>query len=144
MLLGAVNTDEALQGGFKRKGPSYNEKSLSHNDDRGGKIMGQKIHPKGLRLGINEDWDSSWYAEGQDYCNNLDEDIKLRKYMKRKLYKAGISRIRIARRANQIEIILFTARPGLIIGKGGRDVAFIREEIVAMTKKQVQLDIQEE
>jgi len=106
--------------------------------------MGQKIHPRGLRLGINEDWDGSWYAEGQNYCENVDEDIKLRKFLKRKLYRAGISRIRIARRANQIEIILFSARPGLIIGKGGRDVAFIRDEIVAMTKKQVQLDIQEE
>ncbi|MCX5749417.1 MAG: 30S ribosomal protein S3 [Candidatus Saganbacteria bacterium] len=105
--------------------------------------MGQKIHPRGLRLGINEDWDSSWYAEGQNYSNNVDEDMMIRKFLKRKLYKAGISKIRISRRANQIEIILFTARPGLIIGKGGRDIAFIRDEIVAMTKKQAQVDVQE-
>ena len=105
--------------------------------------MGQKIHPRGLRLGIVEDWDSTWYAEGQAYADNLNEDLKVRKFLKNKLYKAGIARIKIARRANQIEIIIFTAKPGLIIGKGGRDIAMIRDEVIAMTKKQVQIDIQE-
>lgn len=105
--------------------------------------MGQKIHPRGFRLGIIEDWDSSWYAEGQAYSDNVNEDIKIRKFLKDKLYKAGIARIRIARRANQIEIIIFTAKPGLIIGKGGRDIAAIRDEVIMMTKKQVQIDIQE-
>ena len=106
--------------------------------------MGQKIHPKGLRLGIIEDWDGNWFAEGQDYADNVDEDSKIRKFLKNKLYKAGISRIKISRRANQIEIDLFTARPGVIIGKGGRDIAVIRDEVVLMTKKQVQINIQEE
>lgn len=106
--------------------------------------MGQKVHPRGFRLGVIEDWDASWYAEGQDYSDNLDEDIKIRKYLKNKLYRAGISRIKISRRANQIEIDLYTARPGIIIGKAGRDVAVIRDEVLRMTKKQVQLNIQEE
>ncbi len=106
--------------------------------------MGQKIHPRGLRLGIIEDWDSTWYAEGQTYSDNLFEDSKVRKFLKNKLYKAGVSKIKIARRANQIEIDIFTAKPGLIIGKGGRDIAAVRDEIVLMTKKQVQINIQEE
>jgi len=106
--------------------------------------MGQKIHPRGLRLGIIEDWDSTWYAEGQAYSDNLFEDSKVRKFLKNKLYKAGVSKIKVARRANQIEIDIFTAKPGLIIGKGGRDIAAVRDEIVLMTKKQVQINIQEE
>ncbi|MFH1826618.1 MAG: 30S ribosomal protein S3 [bacterium] len=106
--------------------------------------MGQKIHPKGLRVGINEDWDSFWYATGADYSRQLEEDIRLRKYLKDNLYKAGISRIRIGRKANQIEIDLYTARPGLIIGKGGREVAAIREKIIKLSGKQIQLNVHEE
>lgn len=106
--------------------------------------MGQKIHPIGLRLGIVEGWSGIWYAEGQAYADNVDEDSKIRKYLKRKLFKAGISKIVISRRANQIEVDLYTARPGIIIGKGGRDVAVIREDLMKMTKKQIQLNIQEE
>ena len=105
--------------------------------------MGQKIHPHGLRLGIIESWDSNWYAEGQAYSDNLAEDRSIRAYLKKKLYKAGIAKIKIARRANQIEIDLFTAKPGIIIGKGGRDVAIVRDELVLMTKKQIALNIQE-
>lgn len=106
--------------------------------------MGQKIHPRGLRLGIIDDWDSTWYAEGQSYSENLMEDAKVRTFLKNKLYKAGVSKIRIARRANQIEIDIHTAKPGLIIGKGGRDIAAVRDEVVLLTKKQVQINIKEE
>ena len=106
--------------------------------------MGQKIHPRGFRLGVIEGWDSNWYAEGQAYSDNLFEDSKIRKFLKNKLYKAGVSKIKIARRANQIEVDIYTAKPGLIIGKGGRDIAAVRDEIVLMTKKQVQMNIQEE
>ncbi len=106
--------------------------------------MGQKIHPRGLRLGIVDDWDSNWYAEGQSYSDNLMEDSKIRNFLKNKLYKAGVSRIKIARRANQIEIDIHTAKPGLIIGKGGRDIGAVRDEVVLMTKKQVQINIKEE
>lgn len=105
--------------------------------------MGQKVHPKGLRLGIVEDWDSTWYSH-KDYAKFLAEDLAIRKYLKSKVYRAGISRIKISRRGGQIEIDLYTARPGIIIGKGGRDVTFLRDELVGLTKKQVQLNIQEE
>jgi len=106
--------------------------------------MGQKCHPRGLRLGITEDWDSCWYAGGSNYADFLEEDLKIRKFLKQKLYRAGIAKIKIARRANQIEVNIFTARPGIIIGKGGRDVAIVRDELVKMTGKQVQLDVSEE
>ncbi|MBU0687161.1 MAG: 30S ribosomal protein S3 [Candidatus Margulisbacteria bacterium] len=105
--------------------------------------MGQKAHPKGLRLGIIEDWDSNWYAE-RNYADNLVEDRKIRTFLKNKLYRAGISKIKIARRANQIEIDLYTAKPGLIIGKGGREVAALRDQLVALIKKQIQLNVREE
>lgn len=106
--------------------------------------MGQKVNPKGLRIGIIEGWESFWYASDAEYGKQLAEDIKLRKYLKENLYKAGISRIWIGRKANQIEIDIHTARPGLIIGKGGKEVAAIREELMKMTSKQIQLNIQEE
>lgn len=106
--------------------------------------MGQKVHPKGLRLGIIEDWESFWYADDQNFARMLAEDIELRKYLKNSLYKAGISKIRITRRANQIEIDLYTAKPGLIIGKGGKEVSAIREELVKKAGKQVQLNVYEE
>jgi small subunit ribosomal protein S3 len=106
--------------------------------------MGQKIHPKGLRIGIIENWDSFWYASDQEYGKHLAEDIELRKYLKNNLYKAGISRIFIGRKANQIEIDLYTARPGLIIGKGGKEVAAIREELIRRSGKQIQLNVHEE
>ncbi len=106
--------------------------------------MGQKVNPKGLRVGIIEDWDSFWYANDQEYGRHLAEDIKLRRYLKNNLFKAGISRIRIGRKANQIEIDLYTARPGLIIGKGGKEVGAIRDEVIKMTGKQIQLNVHEE
>ncbi|KPJ69838.1 30S ribosomal protein S3 [candidate division WOR-1 bacterium DG_54_3] len=106
--------------------------------------MGQKVNPKGLRVGVIEGWESFWYANDQDYGKNLAEDIELRKYLKNNLYKAGISKILIGRKANQIEVDLFTARPGLIIGKGGKEIGIIREELMKMTGKQIQLNVHEE
>lgn len=106
--------------------------------------MGQKVHPKGFRLGVIEGWDSFWYAGDAEYGKLLAEDIKLRKYLKNNLYKAGISRIMIGRKANQVEIDIYTAKPGLIIGKAGKEVTAIREELMKMTKKQVQLNVHEE
>lgn len=106
--------------------------------------MGQKIHPKGLRLGIIEDWDTVWYAERKDYSKFLAEDLAVRKFLKEILYRAGIARIKISRRANQVEVDIFTARPGLIIGKGGRDIAVIREKLTEKFEKQVQLNVHEE
>ena len=106
--------------------------------------MGQKVHPKGFRLGIIENWESFWYANDQEFGKTLKQDVELRKYLKDNLYKAGISQIKISRKANQIEIDLYTAKPGLIIGKGGREVSAIREELMKKAGKQVQLNIHEE
>jgi small subunit ribosomal protein S3 len=106
--------------------------------------MGQKIHPKGFRLGVIEDWESFWYSNDQDFSKNLAEDVAVRKYLKNNLYKAGISQIKISRKANQIEIDLYTAKPGLIIGKGGKEVAAIREDLAKKVSKQVQLNVHEE
>lgn len=106
--------------------------------------MGQKCHPKGLRLGITAPFDANWYASDSDYSKFLLEDFELRKFLKDHLFKAGIARIFIARRANQIEIDLYAARPGLIIGRGGKDVGVIRDELMRRTGKQIQLNIREE
>ena len=106
--------------------------------------MGQKVNPKGLRLGVIGTWDSFWFANDQDYAKLLAEDLELRKYLKNSLYKAGISKIMITRKANQIEIDLYTAKPGLIIGKGGKEVAAIREDLLKRTGKQIQLNVHEE
>ena len=107
--------------------------------------MGQKTHPKGFRLGVTEHWDSLWFGDDDNYADRIQEDRKIRGFLKQKLYRAGVSKIIIRRRANQIEVDLFTARPGMIIGKGGKDAAVIREELVKLTGgKQVQFNIQEE
>ena len=106
--------------------------------------MGQKIHPKGFRLGINEEWDSFWYANDREYGKLLAEDIRLRNYLKNNLFKAGISRIKIGRKANLIEINIFTAKPGLIIGRGGKEISAIRDELVRRTGKQINIDVHEE
>lgn len=105
--------------------------------------MGQKIHPKGFRLGVIGDWDTTWYAQG-NYAELLAEDFEIRKYLKEHLYKAGVSRIKISRRANQITVDLYTARPGLIIGRGGKDVAVVRDALIKKIGKQIQLNIHEE
>lgn len=106
--------------------------------------MGQKVNPKGFRLGIIDTWESFWYASDQEFGRLLAEDVSLRKYLKNNLYKAGISRIYISRKANQIEIDLHTAKPGLIIGKGGKEVTAIREALMKKTGRPVQLNIHEE
>ncbi|OGC15127.1 30S ribosomal protein S3 [candidate division WOR-1 bacterium RIFOXYC2_FULL_37_10] len=106
--------------------------------------MGQKCHPKGLRLGIIEEADSIWYANKADYPKLLEEDRRIRKFIKDQLYKAGISKIKISRRANQIEIDIYSAKPGLIIGRGGKGVSIVRDEIVKRTGKPIQLNVHED
>jgi small subunit ribosomal protein S3 len=106
--------------------------------------MGQKVHPRGFRLGVIETWDSIWFAEKKEYSGLMLEDLKIRKFLKNNLYKAGVSKIRINRRANQIEINVHAAKPGLIIGRGGREVAVVREQLVRMTNRQIELNVQEE
>ena len=83
--------------------------------------MGQKVNPHGLRVGIIKDWDSRWYAE-EDFADFLVEDNEIRKYLKKKLYSAGISKIEIERAADRVKVIVFTAKPGVVIGKGGTEI----------------------
>ena len=91
--------------------------------------MGQKVHPTGIRLGIVKDWNSKWYADSKKYAQILNEDILLRKYLKKKLYSAAVSKIQIDRPANNAQIIIHTARPGVIIGKKGGGIETLRTEI---------------
>ncbi len=95
--------------------------------------MGQKTHPRGLRLGIIESWDSKWYAH-HDYTALLHEDLKLRDFIKRRLYHAGISRIEIERMANKAKLNIFTARPGIVIGKKGAEIERLKADIQKMMK----------
>ncbi len=95
--------------------------------------MGQKTHPRGLRLGIIESWDSKWFAH-HDYTALLHEDLKLRDFIKRRLYHAGISRIEIERMANKAKLNIFTARPGIVIGKKGAEIERLKADIQKMMK----------
>ncbi|MBM7853832.1 small subunit ribosomal protein S3 [Desulfohalotomaculum tongense] len=105
--------------------------------------MGQKVNPKGLRVGIIKDWDSKWFANKRDFSALLIEDVKIREYIKKKLYPAGISRIQIERAANRIKITIFTAKPGIVIGRGGAEVEALRQKLEKMTGKKVNVNIQE-
>jgi len=102
--------------------------------------VGQKVHPLGLRLGIIKDWDGKWYA-GKDYASLLHEDIKIRRMIKKQLYQSGVAKGEIERSANRVKITIYTARPGLVIGKGGAEVELIRKKLENMTGKQVNVNI---
>ena len=104
--------------------------------------MGQKVNPIGFRLGVIKTWDSKWYAEGE-YAKLLHEDLKLRDFLKKRLYHSGISKIEIERAANKAKINIYTARPGLIIGKKGSEVELLKKELAKLTEKEVFLNIQE-
>ena len=105
--------------------------------------MGQKVHPHGMRLGIIRDWDSHWYAERGTYVDQLLEDVELRKYIKKRLFNTGIAQVQIERKANQINVTIHTARPGMVIGKGGSEVDALRKELEAKFGKKIHLNIQE-
>lgn len=105
--------------------------------------MGQKVNPHGLRIGIIKDWDTKWYAGAKDFSSFLVEDFKLRKFLKKKLYIAGIARIEIERAANKIKINIHTAKPGIIIGKQGAGIEALRQEVEKMSGKSVLLNITE-
>ena len=104
--------------------------------------MGQKTHPLGFRLGVIKMWRSRWYA-GRNFADTLHEDLTLRRYIKERLYHSGVSRIEIERKADQVRIIIHTARPGIIIGKKGSEVEKLRGELGRLTKKEIRLDIEE-
>ena len=105
--------------------------------------MGQKVHPTGLRVGVIKDWSSKWYANSKDFADNLVEDQKIRKFLKKKLFTAGISEIEIERTAKLVKINLYTAKPGIVIGKGGAEVENIKSEVSKLIGKDVNLNIVE-
>jgi small subunit ribosomal protein S3 len=104
--------------------------------------LGQKVNPIGLRLGIVKTWESKWYA-GKNYSEYIFEDFKIRKFLKQKLYHAGISRIEIERSSNRIRLGIYTSRPGIVIGKKGAEIAQLKKTLEKMVKHEVLIDIQE-
>jgi small subunit ribosomal protein S3 len=105
--------------------------------------MGQKVHPNGMRVGVIRDWNSKWYAEKKDYADYLVEDHKIREYVKKKLFISGISRIEIERTAKFVKVSVYTAKPGLVIGKGGNLSEALKAELEKMINKEVNLNIVE-
>lgn len=105
--------------------------------------MGQKVHPKGLRLGIIKDWDGRWFAAKKDFAGLLQEDVKVRKFIKKKLFAAGISRIQIERAANRVKVTIHAAKPGIVIGRGGTEVEILRKQLEKLTGKQIHVNIAE-
>jgi len=104
--------------------------------------MGQKVNPHGLRVGIIKDWDSKWYAE-KDFADYLVEDHEIRTFLKKKLYNAGISKIEIERASGRIKVIVYTAKPGVVIGKGGSEIEKVKAELQKLTNKKLIVDIKE-
>ena len=104
--------------------------------------MGQKVHPKGLRLGIIENWDSRWFAR-REYAELLHEDIKVRNFLKKRLYHAGVSKIEIERAANKAKMNIHTARPGIVIGKKGAEIEKLKQELAKLTRKEIFINIHE-
>ena len=104
--------------------------------------MGQKVNPHGLRVGVIKDWDSKWYAEA-DFADNLVEDHKIRVYLNKKLYSAGVSKIEIERASDRVKVIIHTAKPGVVIGKGGAEIEKLKAEVQQFTDKKLFVDIKE-
>lgn len=104
--------------------------------------MGQKVNPHGIRVGVIKDWDSKWYADAE-FADYLVEDYDIRKYLKKKLYSAGVSKIEIERQSDRVKVILYTAKPGVVIGKGGAEIEVTKQELAKMTGKKVSVDIKE-
>ncbi|MBE5858088.1 MAG: 30S ribosomal protein S3 [Lachnospiraceae bacterium] len=104
--------------------------------------MGQKVNPHGLRVGVIKDWDSRWYADAE-FSDFLVEDFEIRKYLKKKLYAAGISKIEIERASDRVKVVIHTAKPGVVIGKGGAEIEITKQELSKMTGKKVLVDIKE-
>ncbi|MBQ6992363.1 MAG: 30S ribosomal protein S3 [Clostridia bacterium] len=105
--------------------------------------MGQKMHPHGLRVGVIKDWNSKWYADSKNFGDYLVEDHKIREYVKKKLFVSGISKVEIERTAKFVKVNVYTAKPGLVIGKGGNYAETLKSELVKMIGKEVNLNIVE-
>ena len=105
--------------------------------------MGQKVNPHGIRLGIVKTWDAKWYADRKDFANNLHEDIKIRKELKKQLASAGVSRIETERSKNRLKLTIHTAKPGMVIGRGGSGIEQIKDSIKKLTDKRLEINIME-
>ena len=104
--------------------------------------MGQKVNPHGLRVGVIKDWNSKWYAEA-DFADCLVEDHEIRVFLKKKLYSAGVSKIEIERASDRVKVIIYTAKPGVVIGKGGAEIEKVKAELQKFTDKKIIVDIKE-
>lgn len=104
--------------------------------------MGQKVNPHGLRVGIIKDWDSRWYAD-KEFADNLVEDYEIREFLKKKLYAAGISKIEIERSGERVKVVLYTAKPGVVIGKGGAGIEQVKNDLQKKTGKKLIVDVKE-
>jgi len=105
--------------------------------------LGRKVHPYGFRLGVIRDWKARWYAEGDEYADLLHEDLTIRNYIHENMGRAGVSRVEIERFPNQVSVTLWTARPGIVIGRKGASVKMLRKDLEDMTGKRVSVDVQE-
>lgn len=104
--------------------------------------MGQKVHPYGFRLGIIKDWRSRWYAE-KEYAKHLQEDLRIRSFVKKRLIHAGVSAVEIERKSNRVHVVLYTARPGIVIGKKGAEIENLRKDLTRFTPREISITIQE-
>ncbi len=107
--------------------------------------MGQKVNPHGLRVGIIKDWDSRWYADTKDneFSDNLVEDNKIRTFLKKRLYSAQVSKIEMERASDRLKVIIYTAKPGVVIGKGGAEIEALKKEVAKLTSKKLMVDVKE-
>ncbi len=105
--------------------------------------MGQKVNPNGLRVGIIKDWQSRWYASAQDFGDSIVEDFKIRKFLKKRLYQAGVSKIEIEKKTNRVRIFIHTAKPGIIIGRGGQEIDKVKKQVEKLIDKEVFINIVE-
>jgi len=105
--------------------------------------MGQKVNPHGLRVGVIKDWDSTWYASEGEFADNLVEDYNIRTFLKKKLYIAGVSKINIERYSDRVKVIVYTAKPGIVIGKGGAEIEKVKSDLQKLTDKKLVVDIKE-
>lgn len=105
--------------------------------------MGQKVDPRVLRLGINRDWNARWFANKKQFSGLLLEDVKIRRFVKKKLHQAGVSTIHIERTVNRVKVTIHTAKPGIVIGRGGTEVEILRKELEKLTGKQINVNIVE-
>lgn len=105
--------------------------------------MGQKVHPIGFRLGVSKDWVSKWYAEGRDYADFLEKDFEVREFIRKKLAHASVSKIQIERPRNGAQITIFTARPGVVIGKKGEDIELLKQEVSRIMAVPASINIEE-